>query len=57
MVKEDNITQKVNQSLKGNIYIILEEKEKNILKKDQYMKANIYFIENGTEKDMMKMVI
>ena len=55
--KEKNIIIMEIYYLKVNIYIIIKEKEKNILIIDQNMKVNIYMIKNGMEKDMMKMVI
>ena len=55
MVKERNLIKMGNWNLKGNIYMVIEEKEKNMFKKDQNMKENIYFIINGAEKVMMKM--
>ena len=57
MEKVNYIIEMVNYDLKGNIYKVLDWKERNILKEDLNLMENIYLIENGMEKAMMKKVI
>ena len=57
MRKEKNIIIMVFLFLKEIIYIIIEIKEKHLLKKDWNMMENFILIKNGMEKDMIKMVI
>ena len=54
MEKVHYIVLKTIQNLNENFYMVIKEKEKNLLIEDWNLKENI-FLENGMEKDMMKM--
>ena len=55
MDREKNITLKDKKYSKVNIYIIIDIKEKNIIKVILYTKVNIYLTKNGMENYMIKM--
>ena len=58
MEKEKNMILKmVYQYSKENIYMVIGEEEKDILKEIWNMKENIYQDLNGKEKVIVKMVI